>query len=157
MAARKITGESSTVQIVLFSFVVSFLVLGSALLVQWFVYTDWLHRTGPLRIVGSVLAALVTFMFVFRWRAAENARQLEMLHRLETIRQMNDRIRNALQAIECATYVSNPGATGPVLDAVNIIDNVLRDVNSDPILLPSDLHKLNATRTAYSGAKRHSA
>jgi integrase len=36
---------------------VSCLVLGSSLLLQWLVYDDWLHETGPVHIFGSALAA----------------------------------------------------------------------------------------------------
>jgi hypothetical protein len=51
-----------------------------------------------------------------------------MLRRFETIGQMNDRIRNALQAIECATYATNPQATEPVRNAVDVIEGVLQEV-----------------------------
>jgi hypothetical protein len=98
------------------------------LLVQWLVYDDWLHRTGPLRIVGTCIAALVTFIFAMRWQISVRERQLEMVRRLEMILGMNDRIRNALQAIECLTYVAQPEATDSVHQSVNVIDSVLREV-----------------------------
>ena len=44
---------------------------------------------------------------------------------------MNDRIRNALQAIECLTYVAQPEATDSVRQSVNVIDSVLREVLAD--------------------------
>jgi hypothetical protein len=49
---------------VLYAFVASSFVLFVSLLIQWVVYDDWLHKTGPLRIVGTVIAALITFFFV---------------------------------------------------------------------------------------------
>jgi hypothetical protein len=54
-----------------------------------------------------------------------------MIRRFETISQMNDRIRNALQAIECVTYVSHPNATDTVTQEVDAIDRVLREVLAD--------------------------
>ena len=103
-------------------------VLAGSLLVQWLVYDDWLHRTGPLRIVGTCIATLMTFVFALRWQFAVRERQLEMVRRLEMILGMNDRIRNALQAIECLTYVAQPEATESVRQSVNVIDSVLREV-----------------------------
>jgi hypothetical protein len=52
-----------------------------------------------------------------------------MLERLETIRWMNDRIRNSLQAIECLTYSGSgdPEATEHVKKAVDAIENILED------------------------------
>jgi hypothetical protein len=115
-------------KIVLFSVLAAIPVLAASLLVQWLVYDDWLHRTGPLRIVGTCIAALVTFIFALRWQSAVRERQLEMVRRLEMILSMNDRIRNALQAIECLTYVAQPEATESVRQSVNVIDSVLREV-----------------------------
>lgn len=119
---------SSRAKMFLFSFLASVLVLGASLLTQWLIYDDWLHRTGPLRIVGTSIAALVTFVFVLRWQYMVREKQREMVRRLEMISYMNDRIRNALQAIECVTYLSQPEATESVRHAVDSIDEVLRDV-----------------------------
>ena len=94
--------------------------LAASLLIQWFVYDDWLHQTGPLRIVGTFIATVLTFTFVLRWQYAVREKQREMVHRLEMISRMNDRIRNALQAIECVTYVSQPEATQSVRQAVDV-------------------------------------
>jgi hypothetical protein len=117
--------------IVLFSVLAAIPVLAASLLVQWLVYDDWLHRTGPLRIVGTCIAALVTFVSALRWQTAIRERQLEMVRRLEMILRMNDRIRNALQAIECLTYVAQPAATDSVRQSVDVIDSVLREVLAD--------------------------
>jgi len=119
---------ASKAKIVLFSVLAAIPVLTASLLMQWVVYDDWLHQTGPLRIVGTCIAALVTFVFAMRWQIAVRERQLEMMRRLEMILRMNDRIRNALQAIECLTYVAQPEATESVRQSVNVIDSVLREV-----------------------------
>jgi hypothetical protein len=51
-----------------------------------------------------------------------------MLRRFETIARANDRVRNALQTIECVTYLSRPEETQQVRDAVKVVDDVLQDV-----------------------------
>ena len=102
----------------------------AALALQWLVYDDWMHRGGPLRLVGSAIAFLLTFAFAYRWQLAARRRKLETLRRFETIRWMNDRIRNSLQAIECLVYATNPHVTDPVKDAVDTIESVLDEVLS---------------------------
>jgi phosphate/sulfate permease len=118
---------SSTASIVFAAFVSGLAVLGASILLQWIIYIDWLHRPG-IRLVGSVLAGVVTGIFAYLWQCAMRERRAEMLRRLETISRMNDRIRNALQIIECATYATNPEATEPVRDAVDVIEGVLQEV-----------------------------
>ena len=115
-------------RILVFSVLAAIPVLTASLLVQWLVYDDWLHQTGPLRIVGTSIATGVTFLFALRWQTSIRERQLEMVRRMEMILQMNDRIRNALQAIECLTYVAQPEATESVRQSVDVIDSVLREV-----------------------------
>lgn len=122
---------SSTLKIFVFSLFASGCVLSASLLIQWFVYDDWLHQTGPLHIVGTSIATVITFIFVLRWQLAVRQRQREMVRRLEKILHMNDRIRNALQAIECVTYLSEPQATAAVRQSAEIIDQVLRETLRD--------------------------
>ncbi|MGE5061495.1 MAG: hypothetical protein ACM3N3_19795 [Betaproteobacteria bacterium] len=117
----------STTRIVLLSLFISLCVLAFALLAQWLVYHDWFHQSGPIRIVGTLLASILTFLFALRWLYAVRQGQLDMLRRFETIAQMTDRIRNAMQAIELVTFVSQPDAMGSVRDAVQVIDAVLRE------------------------------
>ena len=62
--------------------------LACTLVLQWFVYDDWLHQTGPVRLVGSTVAATLTFVFIFRWQSAIREREAEMLRRFETIAEM---------------------------------------------------------------------
>lgn len=134
MDARKPRPEvspQSNVKIIFFAAACSFGVLVASLMIQWLVYDDWLHKTGPLRIIGSSIATLLAFGFVVRWQLAVRERDREMLARFEQIAQMNDRIRNALQAIELVTYAAQSAATEPVQDAVQSIDNVLTEVLTD--------------------------
>jgi hypothetical protein len=65
--------------------------------------------------------------------------KLEMLRRFEIILRMNDRIRNALQIIECVTYATNPEATEPVRDAVDVIEGVLHEVLADAHPAPPEV------------------
>jgi thiol:disulfide interchange protein len=125
--ARQIPSRGS---MVFLSSLAAFLVLGAALWLQWLIYNGWLHRTGPLRLVGSALAGALTFTFIWRWQSTVRERKLEMLQRFQTIARMNDRIRNALQAIECATYATNPQAALPVQKAVDVIERTLQEVLS---------------------------
>jgi len=110
-----------------YSIAAGVLVLGAALTVQWIVYDDWLRESG-LRISGSVLAAVLTYAFTFHFLSLQRERKREMLRRFETIAHMNDRIRNALQAIELATYATNPDSVLPVKSAVESIEVVIEDV-----------------------------
>jgi len=143
-AAKKAIGHrvipiSSNLRIVLFALLASSLVLITSLLIQWLVYYDWLHQTGPLRLIGTCLATVLTFCIVLRWQLGINQRHLQMLRRFETIARMNDRIRNSLQTIECVTYLSRPEATRNVKDAVGAIDIVLREVLNDITVLDTNI------------------
>lgn len=126
-AAEKKGRRFSFLRIVLVSLIASSLVFACSIAVQWVVYDDWLHRSGPMRFVGTTLAALLTFMVILQWQIARRHRQQELLQRFRTISQMNDRIRNALQVIECTVYVSQPQATAPIRQAVEVIDSALRE------------------------------
>jgi hypothetical protein len=126
-------------RIFLISLFASFLVLVVSLVIQWLVYDDWLRHTGPLRIVGTAIAAMITLAFMLRWQYSIREQQRNMIRRFELISHMNDRIRNALQAIECVTYVAQPEATAVVKQEVNAIDKVLRDVLSEAGVVSLDL------------------
>ncbi len=119
---------SSNRKFLIYSLLASSFVLIVSLVMQWVVYDDWLHQTGPLRIVGTGIAAAITFVFVLAWQRGVERREREMMQRMEMILEMNDKIRNALQAIECLTYLSQPEATAAVRESVNNIDSVLRQV-----------------------------
>ncbi|HET9182592.1 MAG TPA: hypothetical protein VFP59_10690 [Candidatus Angelobacter sp.] len=115
-------------KLVLYTFLASTFVFFVSIILQWLVYDDWLHTTGPLHFVGTAIATAITFVFVLRWLQAAQQREREMVRRFKMILEMNDKIRNALQAIECLTYLSRPEATDSVRQSVNDIDAVLRQV-----------------------------
>ena len=119
---------ASDVKIWLLSVLCAVTVFGAAIFMQWLIYDDWLHDKGPLRIVGSLLAGGLTFAVAVRWQFAIRWRKVEMLRRFESIKWMNDRIRNSLQAIECVTYAADPQATESVRSAVDTIEEVLHEV-----------------------------
>lgn len=104
--------------------VISLLVLLSQLVI----YRDWMHRPGPLRLIGTIVSGALTFLFVRRWLLAQRKHQLDNLRRFETIARMNDRIRNSLQAIAYLTYMEHPETLGQVWEAVDEIDAVLAQV-----------------------------
>ena len=123
-----------------------------AIAVQWLVYDDWMHSNGPLRLIGSGCAFLITFVFAYRWQLAARKRKLETLRRFETIRWMNDRIRNSLQAIECLVYATNQHVTDPVKDAVDTIETILDEVLSgERPEIKNSAVPLERTRSATHG------
>jgi negative regulator of sigma E activity len=128
---RKLLNFRSRRAALAFCVLASCLALVVSLVLQWVVYDDWLHETGPLHVIGSVLAAVVTFTLIYERQRRVREQNEQMIRQFHTIAYMNDRIRNALQAIECSTYVSNPDATAQVRSSVENIEAVLRDVIAD--------------------------
>ncbi len=140
--SRQITSD---ITIWLCSFTAGLAVFALAIFLQWLIYNDWMHRGGPLRIVGSALAAVLTFIVALRWQSAIRERKIEMLRRFETIKWMNDRIRNALQAIECVTYAADPKATDSVRSAVDAIEDILHEVLIDAHPSPASAVRKSTT------------
>jgi lipid-A-disaccharide synthase-like uncharacterized protein len=103
-------------------------VFAMAVFIQWLIYDDWMHDKGPVRLVGSILAGGLAFAVAVRWQFGVRWRKVELLQRFESIKWMNDRIRNSLQAIECVTYAADPYATESVRSAVDAIEAVLMEV-----------------------------
>ena len=118
----------SITSICISSVVSGLIVFSVAILLQWFIYDDWMHNNGPLRLVGSAFAFTLTFAYVYHWQLGLRERKVEMLRRFERIIRMNDRIRNSLQAIEFVVYAANPHMTDPVKDSVDAIESVLQEV-----------------------------
>jgi len=128
-AELPLSSQIPSIASICFSSIVSGLfVLSVTIVLQWFIYDDWMHKNGPLRLVGSALSAALTFGFVYQWRLGQRKKRVENLRRFERIKWMNDRIRNSLQAIEFIVYAKNPHVTDPVKDAVDEIETVLQEV-----------------------------
>jgi hypothetical protein len=134
---------ASDVAIWLVSLLAGLTVFAFAIWIQWLIYDDWLHDRGPVRIVGSFLAGVLMFLSIWRWQLVVRQRKLDMLRRFETIKWMNDRIRNSLQAIECLTFAADPEATEPVRNAVNVIESVLDDVLAEHHAAQPESRRLN--------------
>lgn len=117
----------SRVQIIFYSFLASCSLVLVSLGIQWLIYNDWLHHSGPVRVVGTVLAFVTAFLLAFQWQEGIRQKGLETQRRLEIIAEMNDRIRNALQAIEFVAYAKDKSATEEVRRAVDVIDAALED------------------------------
>lgn len=123
------SGSTSKSRILLYSFLSSCSVIALSLILQWLIYEDWLHDPGPVRLIGTVFASVVTFLFVWLWQERLRQEKVDTQRRLAVIANMNDRIRNALQAIECITYVKDESATQAVRQSVEVIDATLRGVS----------------------------
>src|SRR5215469_11205242 len=95
-----------SLRIVLVSLGASCFVFALSLALQWFVYDRWLGHMDPLRITGTLLASILAFILLWRWQVFTVERQRQMQHCLDVVREMNDKIRNALQIIEVTSYVS---------------------------------------------------
>jgi hypothetical protein len=142
--SRQIMSDAS---IVVVSVLAGAAVFSAAILLQWLIYDDWLHRSGPVRLVGSAVSFGLTSFFVYRWQQDKRAEKIEMLRRFETIKWMNDRIRNSLQAIECLVFATNPHVTDPVREAVDSIESVLQEMLTEsPFSVPARSEILPETR-----------
>jgi Flp pilus assembly protein TadB len=119
---------SSVAVLCLISFSAALFVFCVAVFFQWLVYDDWLHDQGPLRIVGSLLAASLMFVVSLRRQLAHRRREIEIQQHLQALMWMNDRIRNSLQTIECVTYAASPQTTDSVRSAVDSIEDVLDEM-----------------------------
>ena len=151
--------RASKPKIWLISLIAGCAVFAIALLLQWLVYDDWMHWKGPLRIVGSTLAGVLTFLLSSHWQNVRRKQRIEMLRRFKTIAWMNDRIRNALQAIQCVDYAANSHMTDSVRNAVGIIDDVLSEVLSEthPIIRNRTRQKAEITSSRSEFRQLHSS
>jgi len=125
---RTLVEQVTFLRVCLYSFLATCSVTVVSVVLQWIIYRDWLHQTGPFRYVGTAIAAAVTFFFVWRWQEGLRRETAETQRRLLVIAEMNDRIRNALQAIECITYAKDEAATQSLRESVDRIDHALRGI-----------------------------
>jgi hypothetical protein len=89
---RSAVRASSTAHILVYSLLTSFSVLIVSSVLQWMVYRDRLRETDPLRVIGTTIAAMVSFVFVYKWQSATRERYQSALRRFQSIAEMNDRI-----------------------------------------------------------------
>lgn len=142
-------------RIILYSLSVCLCVVFVSLLMQETIYKDLLHDEGPLRIIGTVIAALLAFAFVLKYQLDVRERQERNLRRFRVIAEMNDRIRNAVQALACMRYLSDAGSTDAIREAVNTIDTTLQGLLVDPAM--TDPSKKSAGPIPDDAAKSYRA
>jgi hypothetical protein len=114
---------------------ISIVVFGIALGIQWTIYDRYLHETG-IRIVGSSIAAAVSVVLVLFLETSARNQRLREIRRLETIALLNHHIRNALQAIVASTGSSN--STDIIRAAVERVEWALGEVLPDIQRPPRD-------------------
>ncbi len=96
-----------------------------ALGLQWFIYDRLLHEDG-IRIVGSLIAAVIATALVSVMGIRAREQKLAEVRRLETIALMNHHIRNALQVIVYSTGASQ--SAREIRDSVDRIGWALSEV-----------------------------
>ena len=149
-AEPSLASQIPSVAMICFSSIVAGLAIFLlALALQWFIYDDWMHKNGPLRLVGTALTFALTSGFVYQWQLGQREKGIESLQRFERVKWMNDRIRNSLQAIECVVYATNRHVTDPVRDAVDTIESVLQEVLVETDTVPSLRSRWAIGNTAF--------
>ncbi len=138
-----------TIRILGYSLLISLVVFTVALALQWVIYDDWLHGTGPLRLVGTILASGIAFGFTLHWCLQMRKRALEASRRFQVIAEMNDKIRNALQKIECLSYAGANESTEGIHEAIEIIDVALRGMIDESVTTTSLSHRMTKIPTDY--------
>ena len=95
---------------------------------QWVVYESLLDDPGGMRLISPCIAAVATAVLAFQLRWLERARAQATQRRFAMIGEMNHHIRNALQVISYQAYTETENDRRRMLDAVERIEWVLRDV-----------------------------
>lgn len=118
----------SKLRIWLSASLISIVVFGAALGIQWTIYDRYLHEAG-IRVVGSGIAACVSVILVVSLGILERNQRLREIRRLETIALLNHHIRNALQAIISSSGATN--STDTIRASVERIEWALGEVLPD--------------------------
>jgi hypothetical protein len=92
------------------------------------VYERILNDPGDMRIIGSLLAAVVTAFAVARFQSIAREHREAELRRARIIADMNHHIRNALQVLVYDAAAHTTEEANRIRDAVNRIDWALREV-----------------------------
>jgi hypothetical protein len=116
---------SSDFEIWLTTAITGVVVFLAALGIQWIIYDRFLHEDG-LRLVGSVLSAVMAMMLVQYMRTTARNDRIKEIRRLEAIALVNHHIRNSLQAI--AVCCTDEQAAAYVRESVDRIERVLTEV-----------------------------
>ena len=151
------SSATSRLRLLLYSFLSSCSVIGVSFLLQWAIYERWLRDPGPVRVVGTVLASVLAFFFVWEWQEGLLRERIQTQRRFAVIDEMNDQIRNALQTIECITYAKDAAATQAVRQAVDTIDAALRGASSEFTRPVRPLPNSTAELVRLPRAKEHRA
>lgn len=118
----------SRLRIWISALLISIVVFGLALAIQWTIYDRYLHEAG-IRVVGSGIAACVSIVLVVSLGILERNQRVREIRRLETIALLNHHIRNALQAIISSSGATN--STDTIRAAVERIEWALGEVLPD--------------------------
>jgi len=102
-------------------------VFALALAMQWIVYDRILHEDG-LRLVGSVIAAVLAMALVQYMKTTARNDRVAEIRRLEDIAVLNHHIRNSLQTI--AVCCNDERATATIQQSIDRIERVLAGVLS---------------------------
>lgn len=96
-----------------------------ALALQWVIYDRFLHEFG-VRIVGSLIAAVISVILVETLAMRSREQRKREIERLKTIALLNHHIRNALQAI--VGYSGTSNSTDAIRSSVERIEWALGEV-----------------------------
>jgi len=122
--------SASSAEIRLVSAFAGFLVFGTAAMWEWIAAREgW--SLLPMALVSNVIAGALAGVFIFIMLRNLRERRLAMLRRLAAIREMNHKVRNALELIQLSAYsTQHPKTIATITDAVDRIQWTLREIQS---------------------------
>jgi len=109
-------------RLLIYSFLFALFVFVSGLMLD---YTLLIHKDSPLATVeiSDALAGLLAGVLFLRVLLANRTRRERILHRVQMINEMNDRIRNALQVIQFTVH-SNPAQAKQVSEIDHAVKRI---------------------------------
>jgi hypothetical protein len=116
----------------LFSLVLALAVFGISAVLQRLLGAG----LGSGGFAGTVFASAVTFAVAVQWQVVHREAEQGLRERFDQVSECNDRIRNALQIIQYAVYLSHAEAKEPVYKAVDVIDAALKGTYRDVMVAP---------------------
>jgi hypothetical protein len=120
--------SASSAVIILISGFAGFVVCGTAAMWEWLASQEgW--ALFPMALVSDVIAGVLAGLFLYTLLRNSRQRRLAVLQRLESIRQMNHEIRNALDLIQLSAYTTqHKQAIAMITNAVDRIQWTLREI-----------------------------